>query len=302
MSTRQPIGLALGLHLSSRAARAVLVDAAGTVAARGLRELSSPLAGRELGALARAVMHDARAKKVTALGLAVAEAESAAASAAIEALRSEFPASRSFPSGAAHAAAEVWCGAARGLRHVVTLSIGDDISAGIILDGRPWTGAHGLAGSAAWLALNPVERQDYRKFGCLDAEVSSRGIARRLVWRIQAGDHSAVLERAGDLDAIAAGHVFEGARTRDGVAVSVVRDTAKYVGMAVANLAVAFDPEVIILGGLIASAGDLLLDPVRQESLRRVPPAMADHLKVELSPLGEDASAIGAAWLAVNAP
>ena len=85
--------------------------------------------------------------------------------------------------------------------------------------------------------MNPVERQDYRRFGSLAAEVSSKGIARRLSWRIQAGDHSAVLERAGDLEAITSAHVFEGARGGDGVSISVVRDTAKYIGMAIANLA-----------------------------------------------------------------
>jgi hypothetical protein len=78
----------------------------------------------------------------------------------------------------------------RGARraHAVCLHIGDEVFAGLLLDGRPWSGAHGRAGAAAWLALNPVERQDYRKLGSLAAEVSAKGIARRLSWRVQAGD------------------------------------------------------------------------------------------------------------------
>ncbi|HEX6975720.1 MAG TPA: ROK family protein [Vicinamibacterales bacterium] len=203
--------------------------------------------------------------------------------------------------GAAAVTAEVWIGAAKGARHAVCLLIGDRVLAGLLLDGRPWTGAHDLAGAAAWLALNPVERQDYRKFGSLAAEVSNKGIARRLSWRIQAGDHSAVLERAGDLDAITAGHVFEGARTGDGVSISVVRDTAKYIGMAVANLATTVDPEVVVLAGAIAGAGDLLLDAVRQEATRRMPPAMIEKTRIEMSPLGNDSVAIGAARLAMLA-
>lgn len=203
--------------------------------------------------------------------------------------------------GAAAVTAEAWIGAARGARHAVSLVIGDRVLAGILLDGTPLSGAHGLAGAAAWLALNPVERQDYRKYGSLAAEVSTRGIARRLSWRIQAGDYSAVLEKAGDLDAITAAHVFDGARTGDGVSVSVVRDTAKYIGMAVATLAAALDPEVVVLAGAIAAAGDLMLDPVRQEVARRLPPAMADKLRIEISPLGEDGVAIGAARLAMLA-
>jgi glucokinase len=203
-----------------------------------------------------------------------------------------------FSAGAAAVAAEAWIGAAKGAGHAVCLWIGDRVLAGILLDGEPWTGAHGHAGSAAWLALNPVERQDYRKHGSLAAEVSSKGIARRLSWRIQAGDHSAVLERAGDLEAITATHVYDGARAGDGVAISVVRETAKYIGMAIANLATAIDPEIVVLGGAAAAAGDLLLDPVRQECTRRLPPAMAAGFRCEISPLGEDAIAVGAARLA----
>jgi predicted NBD/HSP70 family sugar kinase len=204
--------------------------------------------------------------------------------------------------GAAAVVAEAWIGAARGARHAACLKIGERVFAGILLDGRLWGGAHGLAGSAAWLALNPVERQDYRKYGSLAAEVSNKGIARRLSWRIQAGDNSAVLERAGgDLESITAMHVFDGARSGDGVSISVVRDTAKYIGMAVANIAACLDPEIVVLSGEVAAAGDLLLEPVRQECGRRLPPGMVEQFRLEMSPLGEDGVAIGAARLAALA-
>lgn len=203
--------------------------------------------------------------------------------------------------GDAAVVAEAWIGAARGARHVVCLTIGRRVLAGILLDGAPWRGANGRAGAAAWLALNPVERQDYRKFGSLAAEVSDKGIARRLAWRVQAGDESAVAGEAGDLETLTAAKVFDGARAGDGVAISVVRDTAKYVGMALANLAVTVDPEILVVGGDVAHASDLLLEPVRQEFGRRVPPAMAGHTRIEFSPLADDGIAIGAARLAMLA-
>src|SRR5262249_13091685 len=112
--------------------------------------------------------------------------------------------------GAAAVAAEQWIGAAKDARHAVCLHVGEAVFAGVLLDGKPWMGAHNRAGAAAWLAINPVERQDYRKLGSLAAEVSSKGIARRLSWRIQAGDRSRVLEAAGgSLDAITGQHVFD---------------------------------------------------------------------------------------------
>ena len=137
--------------------------------------------------------------------------------------------------------------------------------------------------------------------GLAIAEVNDQGIARRLTWRVQAGDESIVVERAGGLDAIAAKHVFEGARESDGVAISVVRDTARYIAMAAANLAIAVDPEVVVIGGPITSASDLLRDALRQDFDRRLPPPMVSQVRCEFSPLGEDAIAIGAARLAMSA-
>ena len=275
--------LSLGLDLSERPARAVVIDEAGEVVARG--------SGADGAEAVRAARHT-RAPDVAGVALfndAKEESEVGGVKVAI----------RCTP-GAAAIAAESWIGAAKGARNAVCLYIGDEVFAGLLLDGQPWSGAHGRAGAAGWLALNPVERQDYRKLGSLAAEVSAKGIARRLSWRVQAGDRSKVLDNAGgSLEAITGQLVFEGARAGDGVAISVVRDTAKYIGMAVATLAAAIDPDVVVVGGSVAAA-DLMLEPVRQECLRRLPPEWMVDLRVEFSTLGPDAIAIGAARIALT--
>jgi predicted NBD/HSP70 family sugar kinase len=69
----------------------------------------------------------------------------------------------------------------------------------------------------------------------------------------------------------------------------------------VANLVSAIDPEVIVLGGTVATAGDLLLEPVRQECARWLPPRMFEQFRLGISPLGDDGLAIGAARLAALA-
>jgi glucokinase len=276
--------LSLGLDLSEQPPRAVVVDDAGDVMARG--------AGAGAAIAVKAVLQNGQPERAGVA--AVAERKDTTEVAGISAVTRCTP-------GAAAVAAEGWLGAAKGARHAIVLVIGEDVFAGLLLDGKAWAGAHNRAGAAAWLALNPVERQDYRRLGSLAAEVSSKGIAKRLSWRIQAGDQSRVLDQAGgSLEAITGQHVFDGARGGDGVAISVVRDTAKYIGMAVATLAAAVDPEVIVVGGAVAVA-DLMLEPVRQECARRLPhDAMAD-LRVEFSTLGPDAIAIGAARLAMLA-
>jgi glucokinase len=200
------------------------------------------------------------------------------------------------------ALAEQWCGAAKGADHVVALTAADCVLAGIVVAGRPFEGAHGLAGAAGWLALNPVEREDYRKLGCLEAEIGAIGIVRRLVWRLKSGDRSRVLEMAGgDMAAITVVQVFDAARQGDGVAISVVRDTARYVGMAIGNLVAVVDPEVVVLGGLMAEAADLLLEPARAEALRRMPAQVSRAVRIEPATLGADAGALGAARAAMLA-
>jgi glucokinase len=236
------------------------------------------------------------------IGISVRNPLDPHAAAILESLRPLAPPDRAclLTRGAAMAVGEQWCGAATGARHVVALTLDEYVHAGIAVDGRPFQGAHGLAGAAGWLSLNPVDREDYRKLGCLEAEVGLAGIARRLVWRLKAGDHSRVLEAAGgDLNAITARHVFEGARAGDGVAISVMRDTARYIGMAVANLAVILDPEAIVLGGAIADASDLFLEAVHAEVVRRLPPPLWESLTFTIAALGDDAAPLGAARAAL---
>jgi predicted NBD/HSP70 family sugar kinase len=281
----------LGLDIGERRIVGVVVDGQGAVVRRAVAAVP--------GATPRDVAGElAAGQTIDALGLALERAGDEAGT--LRSIKTTHPPVVCTP-GAAAVMAEAWVGAARDSRHAICLTVGDRVLAGILLDGRHWPGAHGFAGSAAWLSLNPVERQDYRKYGGLAAEVSHDGIARRLSWRIQAGDESDVLTRAGDLASITAAHVFDAARAGDGVSISVVRDTAKYIGMALANLALCIDPEVIVLGGNAAMMADLLLEPVRQDFIRRIPPGMIDEVRLVISPLGDDGIAIGAARIAALA-
>ena len=277
----------LGLDIADRRVIGVVVDGDGAVVRRARADAPGAVAGDIASELIAGLTIDA-------FGVAIDRTTEKVTSPSVKGA----PAAVSCTPGVAAISAEVWIGGARDARHAVCLEIGGRVFAGIFIDGHPWPGAHGLAGSAAWLALNPVERQDYRKYGSLAAEVSNDGIARRISWRIQAGDESVVLERAGDLKSITAAQVFDGARAGDGVSVSVVRDTARYIGMALANLTSCIDPDVIVLGGDAAIATDLLLEPVRQDYIRRIPPGMIDHVRFAVSPLAGEGVAIGAARVA----
>ena len=290
----------LGLELYDALAVAVAIDETGRVLGR------AAVASRDLTSAALAALDGAvlGAPGPASLGVSAINPDAPECHAVLEALAPRFAGPFAHDgasiSGTAAAVAETWIGAARGASDVVLFAVADHTSAGIVRGGAPVVGANRRAPAVAWLALNPVEREDYRKTGCLEAEVAAAGIVRRLVWRVKAGDQSRVQDAVnGDLAAITVNHVLDAARNGDGVSISVVRDTAKYLGMAAANLVAIADPDVLVLGGIMASAADLLFEPVRVELARRVPPVMMQTLTIVPAVLGGDAAAIGAARIAM---
>jgi glucokinase len=290
----------LGISVDGSHVRSALVDANGAVLASA--EAAGPQTNDAIVASVRETLASANGTMPDAVGISFPDPDS-----------SSWPPDLSFLSAAvgervpikalsignAAALAEAWYGMGRGVRDLIAFSIGPCVSAGVISNGALLSGAHGVASSVAWLALNPVEREDYRRLGCLEAEGGSAGIVRRLVWRIKSGDRSRVLDNVGGNFAdIHLDDILTAARDGDGVSISVIRDTVKYLAMAVSNIAVVIDPEIIVLGGILQSAGDLLLEPIRQECGRRMPPSIHERVTVELSKLGPDASPIGAARFA----
>jgi glucokinase len=296
--------MTVGVEILDSGVVGAVVDESGRVTARAAADVGADVV-RAVGAALERL--SSASKGSSSLGIAASSMNPSAASRVIESLTSRR--TRAFRKavvgcGTAAAVAESWIGAAAGVESVVYFGVETHAMAGVIRDGRAVIAAHGLEPAVGWLALNPVEREDYRKSGCLDAEVAAAGIVRRLIWRIKAGDRSRVQDAVGgDLTAITYELVVEAARGKDGVAVSVMRDTAKYLGMAAANLVIMSDPALLVLGGIMASASDQLLEPIIWELGRRLPGPMMEALTIRTATLGPDAVVIGAARYAgfVNA-
>ena len=288
----------LGVEVRDDAVAAVTVDDTGVVTKRARRD------GATVEAASDAV-RAAMAGTPASLGIAVRDPLEDGVSELVGAMTSAAGVAsrpRIVTRGVAVALAEQWRGAAKGHSHVASLTAADIVHAGVVINGAPFEGAHGLAGAAAWLALNPVEREDYRKLGCLEAEIGASGIVRRLVWRIKSGDRSRVLDMAGgDMAAIRVQQIFDAAKNGDGVSISVIRDTARYVGMAVANFVAIADPNIVVLGGLIADNADQLLQPTQAEAVRRLPQTMASSFDLVAGTMGDDGGPVGAARAAMLA-
>ncbi len=176
---------------------------------------------------------------------------------------------------------EQWLGAARGFRDVIFLAVGTGIGAGILSDGRLVRGAGDVAGAVGWFALNPAHRPIYAQVGCWEAESAGPGLARRL-------------------HATSAEDVVVAARSGDASARSAVEETVRYLGMGIANLVSALNPEIIVLGGGLMQAPDLFFEPIQRAMREWAQPVAAQQVRVELTQLGEDAGLLGAARLALE--
>ena len=200
----------------------------------------------------------------------------------------------------AYVLGEQWTGIAQGLTDVVFVAVGTGIGAGILTGGRLCRGAEGIAGAIGWFAVDAAQKPLYQQTGCLEAEAAGPGVARRAA-EVAAGVPSQMLEMAGGcLANITAETVVEAARRNDAPARQVLEDTARYLGMGLANVISILNPQMIVLGGGLMQAGDLLLGPLRRETLRWAQPLAARQVRIELTQLGEDAGLLGAARLALE--
>jgi glucokinase len=166
---------------------------------------------------------------------------------------------------------EWWMGAARGTRNAIGITIGTGIGGGIIVDGKLYHGASDCAGEIGHTTIDTEGRRcKCGNYGCLEAYASGPNIAMRAVEEIKAGAVSRLADYVGgDLRQVTAQTVYQAAHDGDQLALEVVNDTAKFLGVGIANLLNVFNPEVVVVCGGVTLAGDRLFDPLRREVARR---------------------------------
>jgi predicted NBD/HSP70 family sugar kinase len=185
------------------------------------------------------------------------------------------------------ALAEAAFGAGRDAGDLVYLKVSSGIGAGLILNGRLYRGSGGLAGELGHVLVDPdgiVCRCGNR--GCLET-VAGTGALVDLLRR----SHGEDLTVEAMLDA---------ARTGDAGCRRVIQDAGRALGQVVATLFNVLNPELVVMGGHLARAGDLLLDGVRESVARAALPEASRHAEVVAGVLGDRAQVLGALALVVS--
>ena len=191
---------------------------------------------------------------------------------------------------------EWWCGAARGGRNVVGLTIGTGIGGGLILDGKLYHGSSDAAGEIGHTTIDSTGRRcKCGNYGCLEAYASGPAIAERAREMLE-GDEASTMPSMvdGDVSRITAQTVFEASKRGDALALEVVRDTAHFLGVGVSNLINIFNPDIFVIAGGVTQAGDLLFDPLRAEVRRRAFKPSVDACRIVPGELPLTAGVVGA--------
>lgn len=190
---------------------------------------------------------------------------------------------------------EMWRGGGQGHRNMVMVTLGTGVGGGIIINGECVVGSHGAGGEIGHICVNynETEKCGCGNTGCLEQYSSATGIARLARKRLEEDQTESILRHVQD---VTAKEVFDAVKKGDALAKEVAEEFGKYLGYALANLAVACDPTVIVIGGGVSKAGPVLFEFIEKYFQEKAFFANKDT-RFALAELGNDAGIYGAAKL-----
>ena len=180
---------------------------------------------------------------------------------------------------------ELWFGAGQNCQNLIVIAIGTGIGAGIIIDGALYRGSNEASGEIGnMLPGREFLGRDFYEFGALESVASATGIGRR------ANDLWKTRQAPAAMENLLAEDVFDAARQGKKWACKLLADTVDYLAVCIANLAVSYDPDMIVLGGGLSHRLGQLVDPILARMARTIPAAP----KLVVSNLGLRAGVMGA--------
>lgn len=194
---------------------------------------------------------------------------------------------------------EAMRGAARGYRHVLGVTLGTGLAAAMVNDGSLYYGGGNMAGELGHIKLEGIPYDcGCGGSGCLETVVSGKGIARQAKAKLLAGEPSVLRDWFPDApyDSLMAADVSRAYDAGDPVAIAVMQSTGKLLGQALSYAVSILSPDVIVIGGGGANAGERILTPMREELKRLVFSKYWERLAIVAAEHNDDAGILGSAW------
>jgi glucokinase len=195
---------------------------------------------------------------------------------------------------------ELQVGAACGRREVFFVTLGTGIGAGLIINGQIYRGAAGFAGEFGHMTIDPEGIECVcGNIGCLETIVSGPNIVRRTRERLYRDRTSSLSRLAIPRDReFTAEDIAHAAREGDEMAQLMMERTGMFLGIALAAVINLLNVEMVVMGGGVMEAGDLILKPTIKETRRRAFPPSFNSCEMVIAKLGPTAGMIGAALMA----
>ncbi len=193
---------------------------------------------------------------------------------------------------------EMWQGGAKGCRDVVMVTLGTGVGGGVIVDGKVVAGACGAGGEIGHITVSDdeIEPCNCGQYGCLEQYTSATGIVRVAKRKLAKTADETSLRKFPELTAK---DIFDEAKAGDEVALGLVDEVCKILGAALSNIACVVNPEIIVIGGGVSKAGDILLDAIQKHFIETSFHAARDT-RFALAGLGNDAGMYGCVKLLLD--
>jgi glucokinase len=198
--------------------------------------------------------------------------------------------------------AEYRYGAGRGFKHMVMLTLGTGVGGAVIVDGRMLRGGFGVAGELGHLRVVPDGIPcGCGQNGCIESYASGTALLREARELAESGkpEGARLAELQKQVGELTGKEVYQALVEKDPGAVALLNQLASWLGQTIASLSAVLDPEVVVIGGGVSAAGEMLLEPIRA-AYRKYAPAggFRPELKLAIAEFVNDAGVVGAADLA----
>jgi glucokinase len=199
----------------------------------------------------------------------------------------------------AMALGELNYGAAKGYKDIICITIGTGVGGGLIFNGKLYQGSNYTAGEIGHFSIEANGLHcPCGNYGCLERYIGKDGIVTRFKSYLAKGIESQI-DNFLDKKEISPKSIFLAAQSGDRLSLEVLQETGKFLGIALSSLTNILNPEIFVIGGGIANAGDLLLGPARRELNKRAYTNSTQKVLVVQAKLGNDAGMVGAASIAI---
>ena len=190
----------------------------------------------------------------------------------------------------------------RKAKNLLCITLGTGVGGGLIINGRIYHGASGSAGEIGHITLNPQgERCRCGNYGCLETYVGSAYIVKKAIKEIRKGERSLIKKLAGgNLQSITSQTIQAAALKGDKLAKRIWREAGEYLGIALSGVINLLNPEVIVFGGGVAKAEELIFQPMKKEIRKRTFRVPFEKVKFTHTKFGADLGVIGAALLTLQ--